>query len=475
MIRPHILVIDDKANMVKLFVRILEEQYLVTTAPDGTRALQILETRRFDLVLTDVRMPGPDGFDVLRAVKTRYPETEVVLITAFSSIPSAVEAIRRGAYDYLTKPFDPDDLLLILARALEKKLLLDQHRILRNQLAVAPNSHGLMGQSPGLKKIHAQIDQVAQSDITVMITGQSGTGKELVARAIHRTSARSSRPFVAVNSGALPTELVESELFGHAKGAFTGANLAKPGLFEEAQGGTIFFDEIGDLPIGIQVKLNRAVQELEIRHVGENRPMPIDVRIIAATHNNLKESVRRGLFREDLFYRLNVFPIELPPLRDRVEDIPLLAVHFLDKHTRPLGKTIKGFEPATLRALCGYPWPGNIRELENAIERAIAVCTDSMIGLAHLPPELQGCLPGKTPPDLMLQMPYREALDHAQDQASREYLRALLDEFGGNVTQAAERAKMERGSLHRLLKRFGIHSADFRSAEPDLDTEIEEA
>jgi two-component system response regulator HydG len=365
--RPEVLVVDDKENMLKLLERILGETYTVTPARDGSEALALLETTTFDLVLTDIKMPGADGFEILAAVKKRTPETEVVMMTAYSSIARAVEAIKGGAYDYLQKPFDPDEVLLLVARALERKQLLDQTRNLRKELAVAQGFVGFIGKSPKIAAIYSALEQAARLDITVLITGQSGTGKELIARAIHQQSARAARRFVAVNCGALPTELVESELFGHAKGSFTGATVAKPGLFEEAQGGTIFFDEIGDLPLAVQVKLNRALQEHEIRRVGENTAVRIDVRVIAATHTDLKAEVSAGRFREDLFYRLNVFPIELPPLCERRDDIPLLALHFLQKHTKTYQRQIEGFEPAALRALGGYHWPGNVRQLENAV------------------------------------------------------------------------------------------------------------
>ncbi len=472
--RPEVLVVDDKENMLKLLERILGETYTVVTACDGTEALALLGTRTFDLVLTDIKMPGADGFEILGAVKKRTPETEVVMMTAYSSIARAVEAIKGGAYDYLPKPFDPDEVLLLVARALERKLLLDQTRTLRKELSAAQGFQGFIGRSPKIAQIYALLEQAARLDITVLITGQSGTGKELVARAIHLQSARTARRFVAVNCGALPTELVESELFGHAKGSFTGATVAKPGLFEEAQGGTIFFDEIGDLPLAVQVKLNRALQEHEIRRVGENTAVRIDVRVIAATHSDLKAEVAAGRFREDLFYRLNVFPIELPPLCERRDDIPLLALHFLQKHTQTYQRQLEGFEPAALRALGGYHWPGNVRQLENAVERAVAVATERLIRPVDLPKELQGNMSSELPLELLAKLPFKEALESARDRVSQEYLSALMQEFQGNVTHAAERARMERGSLHRLLKRYGIHSNTFKGAGQEASKETDE-
>ncbi len=464
---PKILVVDDKENMLKLFDRVLRESHSVTVASDGAAALELLQTRRFDVVITDIKMPGADGFEVLSAVKRRSPETEVVLVTAYSTVANAVKAIKKGAYDYLPKPFDPDEMLLLVARALERKQLLDETRRLRKELATAQDHHSFIGRTPVIETVHGLVEQAARLDITVLITGQTGTGKELIASAIHEQSARSSGQFVPVNCGALPTDLVESELFGHAKGAFTGAGSAKPGLFEEAQGGTIFFDEIGELPLTMQVKLNRALQEREIRHVGENRSIAVDARVIAATHGDLKTAVAAGRFREDLFYRLNVFPIELPPLSERRDDIPLLAVHFLQKHTKIHQRQIEGFEPPALRALSSYDWPGNVRQLENAIERAVAVATETLIRPCDLPKELQDESAAELPRELLAHLPYREALESARDRISQEYLRALMSEFNGNVTHAAERAKMERGSLHRLLKRYGIHSEDFKDQDQD--------
>jgi transcriptional regulator with GAF, ATPase, and Fis domain len=268
-----------------------------------------------------------------------------------------------------------------------------------------------------------------------------------------------------VNCGALPAELVESELFGHARGAFTGAASAKAGLFEEAQGGTIFLDEVGELPLPVQVKLNRALQEKEIRRVGDNLPVKVDVRVIAATHRDLRAEVQAGRFREDLFYRLHVFPVRLPPLRERREDIPLLAAHFLEKHARAYRRELAGLDPEALRTLTGYPWPGNVRELENAIERAVAVASGAELKLGDLPPEVRGAQEGALPAEVLAQMPYREAVDIARDRISRDYLVALMREFGGNVTHAAERAGMERESLHRLLRRYGIRSDDFKRPE----------
>ena len=331
--RVRVLVADDKENMRKLFVKILADGYDLETAQDGASALALVATRAYDVVVTDIRMPGADGFELLAAVKARAPTTEVVMMTGYATVADAVRAMKQGAFDYLEKPFDPDAALGVVARAAEHKRIIDAARS-----AAAPGEqdafHNLVGRSARMREVYALLEKAAQVEATVLVLGETGTGKELAARAIHYHSARRVGRFVAVNCGALPGELVESELFGHARGAFTGAAAAKPGLFEEASGGTLFLDEVGELPLPAQVKLNRALQEKEIRRVGESTPVKIDVRILAATHRDLREEVREGRFREDLFYRLNVIAVTLPPLRDRAEDVPL-ARHALPREARP--------------------------------------------------------------------------------------------------------------------------------------------
>ncbi|TQF15474.1 sigma-54-dependent Fis family transcriptional regulator [Myxococcus llanfairpwllgwyngyllgogerychwyrndrobwllllantysiliogogogochensis] len=463
--RPSVLIVDDKENMRHLFTRILGDAYQVRTAEDGGRALTLIQTQEFDLVVTDIRMPGADGFEVLKAVKQHSPATEVIMMTAYASVPKAVEAIKEGAYDYLPKPFDPDEASLVVARALERKRLKEQAATLRRELEGIYSFQNIIGRSPPMRTLYGLLERAAELDITVLITGETGTGKELVARAIHHHGPRKDRPFVAVNCGALPSELIESELFGHARGAFTGAVETKPGLFESASGGTIFLDEIGELPLAVQVKLNRTLQDKEVRRVGDSVTRRIDARVITATHRDLKADAAAGRFREDLYYRLNVFPVHLPPLRERREDIPLLAIHFVQKAAKTYHQSVDGLEPDALRALTGYSWPGNVRQLENAIERAVAIATGSRVGQGDLPPEVAGAPQGALPAGQLVKLPFREAVDLARDHASRDYLIALLREFGGNVTRAAERAGMERESLHRLLKRYGLRSDDFK--EPD--------
>jgi two-component system response regulator AtoC len=460
--RARILVVDDKENILKLFARILGDGYQLTTAADGIRAISLVAAQPFDVVVTDLRMPGADGFEVLRAVKARSPETEVIMMTAYATVGDAVEAMRQGAYDYLQKPFDPDDASLVVARALERRRFQAQPAARPTPSGAPYAFHNLVGSSPGMREVYTLLEQASRLDITVLVNGETGTGKELAARAVHYHSARKERRFVPVNCGALPVELVESELFGHARGAFTGATSLKRGLFEEAEGGTIFLDEIGELPLPVQVKLNRVLQERELRRVGETSPVQVNVRVIAATHRDLKGEVQAGRFREDLFYRLNVFPVVLPPLRERRDDIPLLASHFLEKHARVLGRPLTGFDPEALRALTGYPWPGNVRELENAVERGVAVASGERLQLRDLPSDVRGSQEGAIPAEQLASLPYREAIDLARDRVTRDYLVALLRELEGNVTRAAERAGMARESLHRLLKRYGVRSDDFK-------------
>ncbi len=464
MSRARVLVVDDKENMLKLFAKILGEQHDLTTVGDGATALALIAEREFDVVVTDLKMPGAHGFTVLESVKARWPETEVVLMTAYATVQDAVEAMKQGAYDYLQKPFDPDAAALVVERALERRQLRAQAANLRKELEGVHAFHNMIGKSPPMRELFGLLERAAGLDITVLLTGETGTGKELAARAVHYQSERKEKRFVPVNCGALPSELVESELFGHVRGAFTGAINNRPGLFEEAHGGTIFLDEIGELPLPVQVKLNRALQEKEIRRVGDTHPVAIDVRVIAATHRDLKAEVQAGRFREDLFYRLHVLPLRMPALRERREDIPLLAAHFLGKHARAARREMSGFSNAAMRALTGYAWPGNVRELENSIERAVAIAAGKEIDIRDLPPELKGAQVGMFPAEVLVKMPYREAMETARDRISREYLVVLMREFDGNVTRASERAGIERESLHRLLKRFGVKSDEFKRA-----------
>lgn len=462
MIRARVLVADDKENILSLLNRVLSDDFEVSTVEDGNRALAMVLAGDFDVVLSDIRMPGLDGLALLRELKRSHPDVEVILMTAYGSAPDAVKAMKEGAYDYLTKPFDPDEALLVVQRAAERKRLREQARDLRAALEGAPRFENLIGQSPAMRKVFDLIQRAAGSDATVLIAGDSGTGKELVARAIHSASPRESRRFVPVNCGAIPENLIESELFGHVKGSFTGAVVDKRGLFEEADGGTLFLDEIGELPLALQVKLTRALQERAVRRVGSNEERKVDVRVVAATNIDVKEAVAAGKFRDDLYYRLNIFPIRVPRLRERKEDVPMLAAFFLDRHRSPARPGPEGFTAEALSALVRYDWPGNVRELENAVERALAVTDGPRIGLEALPDEVSTASGASLTSGAVTSLSYHEVVRLATDRISREYLVALLREFGGNVTKAAERAGMTRESLHRLLRRYGVRSDDYK-------------
>ena len=463
MSRGTILVVDDKASMVQLLRRLLSDQHHVIGAHSGEEALAKIEVADVDVVITDIKMPGIDGTELLSAVKARRPQAEVILMTAYATIQSAVDAMRAGAFDYLPKPFEPEDAVLKIERALEFKHMRDRANALQDTVDGRFRFDRLVGRGPGMQKVVTLLRKAASLDLTVLLLGETGTGKELAARAIHAASERRSGPFVAVNCGAFPAELLETELFGHAKGAFTGASQDKRGLLEEADGGTLFLDEIGDMPLPLQVKLNRVLQEREYRRVGETRDRTTNARVVAATHVDLARRVAAGKFREDLYYRLKVFPVELPPLRTRPEDIELLAVHFLGVDRERLKRPeISGIHPAAMRALGGYMWPGNVRELQHALERAVAIADGSEVALQDLPAELTSGR-DRIPLGNVASLPYREAIELLTHQAARAYLTALLETVGGNVSRAAEKAGLARESLHRLLRKHGVDPDMHRS------------
>ncbi len=375
-----ILVVDDEQSLRDVLSIMLKRAgYAVTSARDGEEAIELLNREIFDLVITDLRMPKIDGMEVLKAVKSASPETVVLIITAFATADSAVEAMKQGAYDYLTKPFQVDEVQLIIRNALEKRRLTTENMLLKREMASQSSFAQLVGQSEAMQKVFDIVRKVADSKSNVLICGESGTGKELVARAIHYNSARSTLPFVAVNCSAVPETLLESELFGHMKGSFTGAISNKAGLFEIANGGTIFLDEIGDTTPTIQVKLLRVIQEREFRRVGGNQDIKVDVRVVAATNKDLEKAVAEGSFREDLYYRLDVIPIRLPPLRMRTGDIPLLVDHFLERFSKEGGKPKPVINPEAMHVLLEHEWRGNVRELENLIERIVAFSTEGLV------------------------------------------------------------------------------------------------
>jgi DNA-binding NtrC family response regulator len=460
--RPRVLVADDKENILGLLRSILEDRFDVTTAQDGSRALALALNGDFDVVVSDIRMPGLDGFSLLHELRRAHPDVEVVLMTAYGTVEKAVEAMRAGAYDYLTKPFEPDEAALTVARAVERKHLRDQARSLRAALESGHRFEQLIGKSPSMQQVFELLGRAAATEATVLITGESGTGKELAARAVHAGSSRKGSSFLAINCAAIPEPLMESELLGHS-GDTLGQTTERPGLFETGSGGTVFLDEIGELGAGLQATLGRILQDRSVRRLGSTAERSVDVRVIAATKVDLKTAVAAGRFRDDLYYRLNVIRVHLPPLRERRDDIPILAAHFLELHGRKYRTQVEGFTAEALGALIRYDWPGNVRELENAIERALAVVDASRIPIEALPEEVLGTQVRSQTSRLGL-LSYRDAVELARDRASREYLIALMRECGGSVTQAAERAGMERESLHRLLRRYGLRSNEFKSS-----------
>jgi two-component system response regulator AtoC len=441
-----LLVADDDAVARDLLAEVLSgEGYRVLTAADGDEAFKASAADVIDLALVDLRMPGLDGLELLRRLAGARPEVPVIILTAFATMDTAIATIRAGAYDYLSKPFRMEEIKLVVRRALEARRLERENQQYRAELKDRYRVDNLVGQSAPMIGVYKLIARVASLDTTVLVLGETGTGKEVVARSIHYASPRSHRPFVVVDCTSLPDTLFESELFGHARGAFTGAVATRRGLLEAAEGGTVFIDEIGDLSAPLQAKLLRALQERAVRRVGDNESIPIDARIIAATNRDLKQRVATGAFREDLYYRLNVVTITMPPLRERPDDLPLLAQHFLQKHARAAGKPVTGFARETLAALSSYPWPGNVRELEHAIERAVALASTSVLLPDDLPTDVLG---GSTPIlDVRLQRPM------TLEELKAWYVDAILRQTEGNKAQAAEILGIDRRTLYRMLER----------------------
>ena len=449
-----ILVVDDEKSMREFLAIVLKKEgYAVTVAAHGAEALAAIEKDIFDLILSDVRMPGLSGIDVLKAVKATSPSTIVVMMTAFASTESAVEAMREGAYDYLTKPFQIDEAKLLVKNALEKKQLLAENRRLKQEIQDRSTFEQIVGQSAALTKVLDLIRKVADANSNVLISGESGTGKELVARAIHYNSKRRDRPFVTVNCSALPEPLLESELFGHMKGSFTGAVVNKEGLFEIANEGTIFLDEIGDAPLGIQVKLLRVLQEKEFRRVGGTKTMKADVRIVAATNRDLEKAIAEGRFREDLYYRLDVITIRIPPLRERPEDIPLLVESFREKFNQKFGKTITRVLPEAIDLLCAQEWRGNVRELENVMERAVALASSDALGPEHF----QDCLPRSSSDMVSIALPPEGLnLEALVDRIEKDLLLKALQRTNGVKKDAATLLGLDFRSFRYRLSKFGI-------------------
>ncbi len=445
----RILVVDDELNIRGALAKILEKAgYAVIAAENGDTALSVLHETPFDLVVTDLKMVGAGGLEVLRAAKQRQPEAEVIVLTAYGTVESAVDAMKEGAYDYLAKPIDPVRLLHVAAKALEHKALREEVRQLREQAAVSTAFEHIVGRSLAMRAVYEKVRQVSPTTATVLISGDSGTGKELVARAIHNRSQRKSGPFVTLNCGALPETLLESELFGYERGAFTGALTTKEGRIEQADGGSLFLDEVGEMSAKTQIDFLRVLQEREFRRVGGNRPLTVDVRFIAATNKSLEQAVKAGRFREDLFYRLAVVPITLPPLRERPEDIPLLAMTFIRDFCAQYQRPEKSFSPAALQALREYAWPGNVRELRNLVEHLIVTVPDRVMRPVHLPSTI---LTGEKP-ERGVTVPLGIPLDVIEEQI----IRRTLKEITSHREQAAKLLGISPRALHYKLRRYRI-------------------
>ncbi|MBT5375982.1 MAG: sigma-54-dependent Fis family transcriptional regulator [Nitrospinaceae bacterium] len=452
-----ILIVDDEKSLRDFLVIMLEEEgYKVTTASGVDKAIKLIRENIFDLILTDIRMGSSNGLDVLDAAQKILPETPVVMMTAYASAETAVTAMKKGAYDYISKPFKIEDIQLIVKNALEKRKLATENRLLKTVLNDRFQLINIIGKSAAIQKVFDLVDKVSQSNATVLITGESGTGKELIAKAIHFNGYRKNYPFVSINCGALPENLLESELFGYEKGAFTGADSVKLGLMESANKGSFFLDEVGDAPLSTQVKLLRVLQENEITRLGSTQSTPVDLRIIAATNTNLSNLVEQKSFREDLFYRLNVIPIHLPPLRERKEDIPDLVEFFINKYNARHNKThIQGINSDALKIFERYPWPGNVRELENVIERAVVLETEKRIGKTSLPDELLG----KLSPD-KIQVPELNQtnmdLEKTLDQIEKKMIANALMNSNGMINKAAQKLNLSFRSMRYRIEKHKL-------------------
>ena len=460
----RILVVDDEKDMLALLKRIITEEtdYEVVTESDPVKALESFKESHFNLVITDLKMPKMDGIKLLEGVKKANPDVSVIMLTAYATIENAVEAIQKGAYDYITKPFQRERILVTIAKVMQWQEMVKENISLRQALAEKDSSPFLIGSTPAMKQLFERMKQVAPTTATVLITGASGTGKELVARAIHQYSLRSARKFVTVNCTAIPEQVIESELFGHVKGAFTGAWKDKRGLVEEANEGTLFLDEIGDLSLNMQTKLLRLLQEGEYKSVGSLVTRKVDIRFVAATNHNLRADIIDKHFREDLYYRLNVIHIELPSLKEKKQDIPLLAYHFLKKYAEMNHKEVKEISPEAMQALLSRDYPGNVRELENILERGVIFCTSGNLQVKDLHLDAEGESPYPVMKEEIARLSFKDAKDKMINLFHNQYIMALLRESGGNISKAAEMAGIQRQYLHRLMKEAGIEAEQFK-------------
>lgn len=451
---PQVLVVDDDASMQRMLRQRLErEGYAVHTAPNGEEGLNLVRKEVFNLIITDMRMPKLRGDELVKAVAEFNPNIPIIVMTAYAEVDEAVRLMRDGIYHYVTKPFDVEDLLTKVKKALDKQRTTSEARQVRTKIISRRKSDHIVGACSKIEELLTQISIVAQNDVPIIIYGESGTGKELVARAIHYTGKRADRPFVVENCGAIPEALIENELFGHVKGAYTDARTDQKGLFEEAHNGTLFLDEIGELPLALQVKFLRVLQDGEFKRIGSTKPIRVDVRVIAATNKDLIQAIAEKSFREDLFYRLNVIPITTPPLRERKEDIPLLINQFLTDFNKELEKTVEGFSPAAIQKMMTYQWPGNIRELKNKIKQAMVLTRNNVI----------------TAEDLFFHVPVSsnkfQSFKEAKREFEKEYISQVLRICQGNISQAARLAKKDRKDFYDVMKKYGIQPEAFRKQQ----------
>ena len=463
--KPRILIVDDEARMQRIFEINLSPKYEVLTSGDGEEALAIARTKNITLMVTDLKMPGMSGMTLLKEVRKVLPNLPIIIMTAYGTVESAVQAMKDGVIDYILKPIKMDEMELLIEKTLSFLRLEDENRDLRQELKSIYGPQNIVGDHPAMRKVTQLIHQVAGTKATVLVKGESGTGKELVARAIHYESDRSSKPFVVINCAAIPSNLLESELFGHEKGAFTGAVKAKRGRLELADRGTLFLDEIGEMPRELQVKILRVLEEQKFQRVGGTQDVEVDNRIIAATNKDLKQAVEAGAFRDDLYYRLNVFTIPIPPLRERKGDIPLLVEHFLAKHREAFKKKVSGVSEPALRRLMNYSWPGNVRELENALVRALVLCHSDGIEVGDLPEELSGeerDQEAKVPVDKEeLKRMKKEAQQKIKEEMEKNFILEALRHGEGNILRSAVKVGMDRRQFQNLIKKYGISKKDF--------------
>lgn len=471
MFKPiNVLIVDDDDALVRVFERLAKERgFTYKVAKAGNDAVELLSRFPFEAALVDIKLPGYSGIQILEYAKQNRIPTEVIMITGVGSVESAVDAIKKGAYNYLTKPFDDIEQVGVLVdKAIERYRMMQRLSHLEQQTGSTSDEYafdGIVGKSRKIQEVFSIITAISGTMSTVLILGESGTGKELIARAIHKRSTRATKPFVVINCAAIPEQLLESELFGHRKGSFTGAVSDRRGLFEEAHGGTVFLDEIGEIPTQLQVKLLRVLQEGEVRPVGDSTTRTVDVRLIAATNRDLAEHVKEGKFREDLYYRLNVIAVNAPPLRDRPDDIPLLTYHFLSKCSARVGKKIEKISVDAMQALQSYSWSGNVRELENVIERAVVLVGGDTIGAQDLPPRILGesfYLMGEEAGRDLTEFQYQEAKRRALTAFNRAYIGSLLKNTKGNVSSASAKAGMDRSNFKKLIKRYSIDTHEFK-------------